>query len=82
MQVVAVHIGADEAPENMGQSGCDDARIDAVGFAVLAQYESAALEAEMAWRLVHLRDGRVEMSTEVVYGSPGQKNLNFPLRDN
>jgi hypothetical protein len=46
--MVAVYVGSEGVPEHLGQSGCDAARIDAVGFAVVAQCASAAVEAEMA----------------------------------
>lgn len=46
--MVAVYVGAEGVPEHLGQSGCDAARIDVVGFVVVAQCASAALEAEIA----------------------------------
>jgi hypothetical protein len=79
--VIAMHIGADEVPEHLGQSGCDTSRIAAVGFAGVAQCASPVLEAEMAWQLMRLPDGVAETSTEVVYELPGQKGLGLALWD-
>ena len=77
--MIAVYVDTERVPEYLGQFGCDAARIDAVGFAVVAQCASAAKEAEMAWQLVRLPDGVVETLTERVYELPGQKGFDLAL---